>query len=209
MKGVELGRKWKPYDWAPLCYPQWWTDPVDRTKLTYTREADDVTYADAYREIVLNWEMKAGALGEGWRAFPVGLSDQEGHALLMEYLRRRKAKKAADKAPPEGPGRATTDAGLASPDDATSSTARATLKIQVPEADPCREKPLTVSPGTPSLEAGSLPATAVPTDQTAVPRDPPSQATRMVIQHYRHEDGRVMFLMGVPPLGPSPPGYGS
>ena len=21
--GVEPGRKWKPYDWAPLCYPQW------------------------------------------------------------------------------------------------------------------------------------------------------------------------------------------
>ena len=27
VKGVESGRKWKPYDWAPLCYPQWWTDP--------------------------------------------------------------------------------------------------------------------------------------------------------------------------------------
>ena len=110
VKGVELGRKWKPYDWAPLCYPQWSTDPVDRTKLTYTLGAADVTYADAYRKIFLDWEMKAAALGAGWRGFPVGLSDQEGYALLMEYLRRRKAKRAADKAPPEGLGRATTDA---------------------------------------------------------------------------------------------------
>ena len=78
VKGVKLGRKWKPYDWAPLCYPEWWTGPVDGTNLTYTRGAADVTYADAYRERVLNWEMKAGALGAGWRGFPVGLSDKRG-----------------------------------------------------------------------------------------------------------------------------------
>ena len=51
-------------------------------------------YAEAYRQMALSFERRPGALGARWRGFSEGLSDQEGYALLMEYLRRQRAQKA-------------------------------------------------------------------------------------------------------------------
>ena len=54
-------------------------------------EWSQATYAEAYRKMVLSYKKQPGALGARLRGFPKGLSDQEGYALLMEYLRRQRA----------------------------------------------------------------------------------------------------------------------
>ena len=86
------------------------------------REPSDLR--GAYRQIVLSFERRPGALGARWRGFPEGLSDPEGYALLMEYLRRQRAQKAtgpqARTPPVANAGQGPTGAGFLSVFEATS-----------------------------------------------------------------------------------------
>ena len=83
------------------------------------------TYAEAYRQMVLSFERRPGELGARWPGFPEGLSDQEGSALLMEYLRRQRTQKGAGPqartSPSANAGTTPTGAGFPSVVEATSS----------------------------------------------------------------------------------------
>ena len=154
------------YKWEPLCFPKWWTMPAEGGPARYTTTGfggSRATYAEAYLQMVLSFQRWPGALGAGWRGFPEGLSDQEGYALLMEYLRRQRAQKATgpqERTPPVATaGQTPMGAGFLSVVEATSScsTTGPLVGLGAAGSQPTQRPPLTVGATWQILHAPGLP----------------------------------------------------